>query len=563
MGKFSKIDMRICLAGMICLVMFSCKSKHPAKEQKIVMTPEQMDVEVAHNIKAVLLYAADQKGFINDSIRLHHTNLVQAAYAKYNFKNIWSSKEKFTGMTDSMIVFLFKARYRGLYPEDYHAREITHLYDLLILDSLARRDAILWTKADLLLTDAFMSALKDLKQGRIVPDSISIANKQNEIDSFFVPQFELVSQQHKLASIFDAIEPKLKKYQDLRHAIKSFVADIDTQKYAHIYYPYKDSLDFIKKVYQRIDQSEGGLDLVQMPDSLQFDTAVRKYQQEHSLVVDGLVGPEVVKNLNSNDREKFKKIATTLDRYKIMAPLPKTFIWVNIPSLHLEVWDDDSLVFRSKIIVGKPATPTPELTSAISNMVTFPTWTIPASIIRKEILPQLKKDPGYLARKGFNLFTYDGEMIDPYTVDWSKYTKGIPWKIVQGSGDDNALGIFKFNFQNPYDVYLHDTNQRYLFSNNDRALSHGCVRVQKWLQLADFIAEKDSLATHGRSQIAYSKDSLKRWIREDSRKTIIVKNRVPLYIKYRTCSVVDGKVVFYDDLYGKDEDLAQKYFPDK
>jgi murein L,D-transpeptidase YcbB/YkuD len=196
-------------------------------------------------------------------------------------------------------------------------------------------------------------------------------------------------------------------------------------------------------------------------------------------------------------------------------------------------------------------------------MVIYPNWTIPESIIRKEILPALKTDPGYLYRKGFSLVDLKGDIVDPFTVDWSKYKKGIPWKIVQGSGDDNALGIFKFNFNNPYSVYLHDTNQRYLFNNTDRALSHGCVRVQNWQALAFYIARKDSLATKEGHTPAYNTDSLKTWIANKDRKTVMVKKRLPLYIEYFTCEEKNNKIVVYNDIYNEDEELALKYFANK
>ena len=189
-------------------------------------------------------------------------------------------------------------------------------------------------------------------------------------------------------------------------------------------------------------------------------------------------------------------------------------------------------------------------------MVTYPQWTIPESIIKKEILPALKKDPGYLARKGFNLVDNKGETVDPYTVDWSKYKTGIPWKVVQGSGDDNALGIFKFNFNNPYSVYLHDTNQRYLFQNSERALSHGCVRVQKWQALAYYIARDDSIASADQGKtVSYNVDSIKTWIANKSRKRIMVKKRLPLFIEYFTCEAKNNKIVFYDDIYNEDRSL--------
>jgi len=243
--------------------------------------------------------------------------------------------------------------------------------------------------------------------------------------------------------------------------------------------------------------------------------------------------------------------------------LPEKYIWVNLPGFYLKLWDHDTLVLESKVIVGKPATRTPVLFSQITDMVTYPQWTIPESIIKKDILPAMKKDPGYLARKGYNLVDSKGEVVDPYTVKWAKYSKGIPWKVMQGSGDDNALGIFKFNFNNPFSVYLHDTNQRYLFKNSARALSHGCVRVQNWEELAFYIARNDSLNQTGARKLAYNVDSIKTWLANKDRKRIIVKNRLPLFIGYYTCEVKNNKIVFYDDIYNDDRMLAEKYFANK
>ena len=175
----------------------------------------------------------------------------------------------------------------------------------------------------------------------------------------------------------------------------------------------------------------------------------------------------------------------------------------------------------------------------------------------------MKKNAGYLARKGFSLVDVKGETVDPYSVNWAKYTKGIPYKIVQGSGDDNALGIYKFNFNNPYSVYLHDTNQRYLFKNTVRALSHGCVRVQDWEKLAFYIANNDSLNQKEGSVATYNSDSIKIWLANKERKRIIVKNRIPLFIRYFTCEGKNGKIIFYDDIYGEDKILRDKYFAGK
>jgi murein L,D-transpeptidase YcbB/YkuD len=176
----------------------------------------------------------------------------------------------------------------------------------------------------------------------------------------------------------------------------------------------------------------------------------------------------------------------------------------------------------------------------------------------------LKKDPGYLAKKGFSLLNMKNEEIDPYFVDWSKYKLGIPYKIVQGSGDDNALGIMKFNFPNKYAVYLHDTNQRYLFAQASRAFSHGCVRVQEWQKLCNYILQNDSTYVTSLGNNSFTKaDSVSKWLVKKEKHFIPVKLRIPLFIRYFTCEGKDGRIVFYDDIYDEDTRLREKYFAGK
>jgi murein L,D-transpeptidase YcbB/YkuD len=199
------------------------------------------------------------------------------------------------------------------------------------------------------------------------------------------------------------------------------------------------------------------------------------------------------------------------------------------------------------------------LTSAINALITYPQWVPPPSIVQREILPAVKKNPGYLNRKGFSLLDKDGNEVDPYTVNWAKYTKGVPYRIVQGSGDANALGIMKFVFDNKYSVYLHDTNQRYLFGNAMRSLSHGCVRVQEWQPLAFWLLKNDSIASGGGTRV----DSVKTWLANKQKRTISLRNKVPVYIRYITCEGQAGKVIFFDDVYGDDKVLRERYFAGK
>lgn len=129
--------------------------------------------------------------------------------------------------------------------------------------------------------------------------------------------------------------------------------------------------------------------------------------------------------------------------------------------------------------------------------------------------------------------------------------------MVQGSGDANALGVLKFNFPNKYAVYLHDTNQRYLFGKEKRALSHGCVRVQSWLPLAVYLLQRDSILA---APNAIPVDSMNSWLAQKIKRTIPLRNRMPLFIRYYTCEVKEGSVQFYEDVYGDDRRLRERYF---
>jgi L,D-transpeptidase YcbB len=557
------------IAGIVLVIIAacffgSCKSKHVAPEKEIVKKPEEMDDQISDNIKSFLQYAKDNGGKINDSIKLVLTGVVSTYYENSDYHNTWSLKEKWLPVADSVYDFIETSKYYGLFPSDYHFKELTALRKKLVDDTLAKTDAIVWTKADLLLSDAFMKIQKDIREGRLVPDSASIVSRPQYIDTFFVQNLTQATKNNSVTSFFQSIEPSNINYDSIRSLLKDFVDSMNDTVYQYVIYPQKDSVLLVTELQKRLEQAGIPITAGTPPDSTEFSATIKKYEAIHRLPKDGKISARLIRNLNNTDVEKFNRIAVTLDRYKMLPlPLPEKYIWVNLPGFYLKLWDHDTVVLSSKVIVGKPDTRTPVLTSHITDMVTYPQWTIPESIIKKEILPGVKKDPGYLAKKGFSLVDSKGDEVDPFKVKWAKYSKGIPWKVVQGSGDDNALGIFKFNFNNPYSVYLHDTNQRYLFKNSARALSHGCVRVQNWEELAFYIARDDSLNQTGTNKLSYTVDSIKTWLANKDRKRIIVKSKLPVFIQYFTCEVKNNKLVFYDDIYNDDRMLAEKYFGNK
>lgn len=548
----------------ICWMILSCNNTTLPKEEK-VETPDEIDTRAGALISDYLDKALSDSGRVNGSFVLFQPELVRAVYEKRGYTTQWSEKDSLFPAGDSLLRFIHEARNYGLFPENYHRP---------LLDSLKRRlgtmggkwDAVTWGETDILLTDAFIQTLHDVKLGRLPADSISGRTDSVLAEGLVTDQFDFLLRGKSMTAIVSQLEPQHDGYKKIREAIPSFLAKAQFDKvWTRVPYPVKDSVLYRTTLFKRL-QEEGLIPdtLIEVENSL-LVPALKKFQKENGLTDDGKMGAQTAQRLNSSDNDRFLQLAITLDRYKLLpAELPEKYLWVNIPAYQLTLVDKGEVVLESRVVVGKPITRTPVLTSAISQMITYPQWTIPTSIIVKEILPGLKRDPGYLQKKGYSLINGEGEEVDPFTVDWSKYSKGIPYKVVQGSGDDNALGVLKFNFNNKYSVYLHDTNQRYFFSRAERSLSHGCVRVQSWKELADFILRNDSLQAVEKNTRNYlPADSLSKWLINKEKHTIAVRNRLPVFIRYYTCTARDGELVFFDDIYQEDALLKKHYISAK
>ena len=556
------------LVAITALFLFySCTEGKTGETKDIVEEPAKMNVRVTDNISDMLSSLEGEEKF-DDSTVLHLYAAINNYYEKNNYEAIWCNNEQLLATSDSLLSFIENARLYGLFPNDYHYNVLTTIVNRFAADTAAvgdRRDAALWSKADILFTDAFFTISKHLNIGRLKPDSMFMRPDSVLTDDFYFAQIDQLKKGKHLYEIFQALEPTHAGYIELKRAVKSFLdsADFD-QKFTYVSYPYSDSIVFVQSLTKRL-QEEGllSLQLKESVDSTQLKTALIKLQQDRKLTVDGKFGVQVVRHLNNTDAEKFIRIAINLDRYKALPQqMPEHYVWVNLPSYQLQLWDMDTMRFESRVVVGKPNTRTPLLTSRISDLVVYPQWTIPNSIIMKEIVPALRKNPGYLAKKGYALMTWDGEEVDPYTIDWTKYKTGIPYRIVQGSGDDNALGIMKFNFPNKYAVYLHDTNQRYLFKNEKRSLSHGCVRVQEWDKLTYYIAGLDS-TNYKNDPTRMVSDSIRVWLRRKEKHVLKVKTKLPVYFRYFTAADKNGKLIFFEDIYNEDKTAREAYFSKK
>ncbi len=539
--------------------LFSCSTvPEKPKEKDIVKIPEQLDIRIKRNIKKNLEFILANKGRLSDTVLLSMDSVVGALYSANDYKPLWSRQENWLPQADSLYSFIEHSKEYGLFPTDYHYRALQKIRLLVSTDTTSGKDAALWSRGDLIFSDALFLVAKHLKQGRLQYDSVTLRRDTVLPLDFFFQVYEQLKRSNDLAGILHTLEPKHAAYDSLKTGLKVFLDSVTAfRRFTYLPYPVKDSASFYGLLQKRFFEDDIVLSATDQMDTTAWKTAIRSYQQANGLKVTGKINETTVQSLNNTDWEKFKLIAINLDRYKLLPDtLPGTYVWVNLPSYRLKLVDFDSVALESRVIVGTSKTRTPLLTSEISNFITYPQWTVPYSIIFKEMLPQIQKSTEYLKKQNLMVVDKNDSIIDPNTIDWSKLSKKrFPYLLKQRQGDDNSLGVLKFNFANKYSVYLHDTNARWLFSKSSRALSHGCVRVKEWERLSHFLVKNDS--------IKYHPDTLRSWINRQEKHVVYGFRKIPIFIRYFTCEGSDGKVKFYDDIYGEDKILRQRYFADK
>lgn len=222
--------------------------------------------------------------------------------------------------------------------------------------------------------------------------------------------------------------------------------------------------------------------------------AVSRFQERHGIAVDGVLGPDTLRTLNVPVSARIDQIIANLERLRWdpAPPVIGKFIEVNVPDYTLTAYDNGEPALTMRVVVGTKKNKTPLFTDYMDDVVLNPTWTVPRSIAAEEILPQLRADPGYVFgqnMKVYSSWSRSAPVIDPFSVDWwSVNGRSMPYRFVERAGPGNALGLARFSLNNDFAIYMHDTPSKSLFSRPHRAFSHGCMRVQDYDKLMQFVA---------------------------------------------------------------------------
>jgi murein L,D-transpeptidase YcbB/YkuD len=443
----------------------------------------------------------------------------------------------------------------GLRPEDYHSAELEKLAPAL---SPENKDPVSRARAEILATDAFYLLLYHSYLGKVDPASLEAAwNFQPRpiADKSGVAFVLDALTTGKLREAVEKVRPTHWWYGKARAALAEYRALAAKGGWKAIpagpAMKPKTSGPRIVALRQRLAATG---DLSGQPlDSPTYDAplaeAVKKFQARHRIFPDGAVGAGTLAELNVPVEARILQIRVNLERgrWVLQEITPDDLVVVDVAGFEVAYMHDRAPVWRAKIQVGKPYRQTPIFKSKIDTVVFNPTWTVPPGILEKDVLPAARKDPGYFARKGFDVLDASGQKVDPARINLK--ASNFPYTVRQGPGPDNALGQVKILFPNPYFVYLHDTNHRELFAKDERAFSSGCMRVERPLELAEKVLNDPA---------KWNAKSMQEAIATGETQTVRLGRPIPVLVMYWTIDPLgEGRTVFKRDPYGRDAPLAR------
>ncbi len=487
--------------------------------------------------------------FINNN-KITATRLLPEFYNKRRFSLAWHSKDK----RKQLINIITHIDSEGLNPEDYLLSSLFafHVKDKN-LDDTERVDF------DILLTESLVRLGYHLRFGKVDPKNLDSGWNLNRIleneDPAAIIQAAIDAE--SIQTFIDQFIPRQPFYARYKKALADYRAI--KQKGGWPLLPAGPSLkpgmtdSRIAILKQRL-QIEGYLPQPAKPVEYYdpvLEAAVIKFQQRHGLKVDGVAGKETRAALNVPVEDRINQIRVNLERGRwVLKDVQGDFLLVNIAGFKAYLVRENQLVWTSRVIIGRPYRKTPSFKSEITYLILNPSWTVPPVILRNDVLPKARKDPAYITQNSFEVLDQSSNRIDPDNIDWSAYTgNNFPYTLRQPPGPNNALGRIKFDFPNPFTVYLHDTPHKELFDQFERTFSSGCIRIENPLQLAEYLLnDKDKW---GRQKITEAIDT-------NETQTIQLQKPETIILLYATVVIEqDGAVHFMKDIYDRDQKLLQ------
>ena len=482
-------------------------------------------------------------------------------YAVRGYQPAWIDERRSLEPAEELVRCIEAANEDGLNPHAYHLEAIRELLQKLRNAHAAGQEPEPDLAADLdfLLTDAFLLLASHLRAGRVNPQTITtewVVAIGVEEDVFRALRTAVES--GRVGETLDGLRPPHPDYKALQTALKHYRGLGQSGEWSRL--PENASWDrgqrgeIADRLRERLIRSG---DLEQSTEvggdaDLELFEGLSRFQARHGLDADGRLGPHTLRALNVSLRERLRQVELNLERWRwLPQDLGRCHIRVNVPQFELAVVEEGRAVMNMRVVVGRHYRRTPVFSGQMSYIVFNPDWNIPRRIAVEDILPKARSDSNYLSREKIHVFegwSRDDAELDPSGIDWSQVTaQNFHYRLKKDPGPRNDLGRIKFMFPNKFDVYLHDTPSKKLFERSMRGFSSGCIRVEKPLDLAEYVLKDVP---------GWSRSAVMAAIDVGQQRSVSLPRKIPVHLIYMTAGVdPSGRVLFFPDIYERDPAL--------
>ena len=494
---------------------------------------------------------------------LYNQNAINTYYMQRHGEPYWITNKKLNPAGKALWDALSQSWEHGFNPDNYYTKEIAYILSQPAYKNGTDPDLIL--KLELLLTTGYVSYARDLSGMRVEARNLGLyARDWKQRVSVYEVLSMLPHNLENMSRFLAKLGPQTATYWRL----KKEMHDIFTQSQDMQNDTKELQLEFTKL----IRPGDGNGDIPQIraffgtkepyeTEQYIYDPelveAVKQFQKASGMDADGIIGKQTISALKRNTGDKLQQIIVNMERLRwISNEKPDRFIVVNIPSERLWALEKGRVRFSMPVVVGSPERPTVSFVTKVHGVRFNPTWTVPETIKKKDIWPHLKEDSNYLSDKGMELYSnYSAEAmtLDPTAIDWKEITESelMSYNMVQIPGSHNPLGRIRILMPNSHDIFLHDTNDKSVFSSYERAVSSGCVRMEEPEEVALFVLEENK---NWKGQ-----EDMDAILRTKETKDIYAQNRVPVYLLYYTLWLgSDRRIIYGSDIYGKDAVLWEE-----
>jgi L,D-transpeptidase YcbB len=491
--------------------------------------------------------------------RLHAATELPRFYRGRGWVPAWVDELGPRAVADSALWAVEGAILEGLESTHYHLARIRDVYAEVVRDRRSGQlpDLHRLAELDLLLTDAFLVYASHLAQGRVDPTTIHPEWTATRRGVDLVAELDMALATGAVGKVLDGLLPTHPGYARLRSTLADYRRVAGRGGWPEL--PgrtlepgMRDPAVALLRERLRLsnDLAPARRDSYEQLYDAEVEAAVRRFQARHGMDPDGVVRLPTSALMNVPVEKRIRQIELSMERWRwLPRDLGDRHILVNIAGLDMHVMEGDSSVFHSRVLVGQRYRKTPVFSDRMTYLVLNPTWTIPPGILEEDKLPLIREDPGYLTRNNIEILGSNGQAVDPSTIDFHALTGRTGYRFRMHPGPENPMGLVKFMFPNPHHIYLHDTPDHEDFDGTGGAVSSGCIRVERALDLTEYLLADAP---------GWDRPRIDATLGRPGERTLTLRQPLPIHILYWTAWVDrDGTAHFRPDIYERDAALEE------